>query len=493
MLHPAFKAYEGAISNIGFEPVGTVINLDSVETGDGGKLGLGMECLDRDLWEFEPVLDEIKALGIGIARIQSGWQKTERVEGVYDFRWLDNVVDRLSEKGIEVLMCLCYGNKLYCDNPEAYPNIEHGGVGHFPINTERERKAWTDYVRSTVLHFKDRVCYFEIWNEPDVKTFLHTQEIWCETYMDFVKLTSPVIRKAFPQAQILSCTALLANGERLVDRGVAEYCDIHSYHNYSAWPETRVGEQTSVLSYIAEKAPNLRIWRGEAGFPSYNDPRSKGALSGRYVSEVMQAKFILRHITNDMANDYLEKTFYFHAYDFEHFMKIVRYHYGVLRHEEPRRKPSYYALQLLSHLFDGKIVSDKSVSLAFAVSDKWNGGRALEKELSETEALSLRFHTFKNGDSLFFAYYLPLEITDETFAKGVYLTVPKVEGLKNPVILDPLTRKIYPISDRRRFFAPVTDYPMFVVDSADISGICELSEMPLTDSAEDKIEQFYEE
>ena len=493
MLHPVFKAYEGAISTIGFSPIGTVINLDSVETGDVGKLGIGMECLDRDLWEFEPVLDEIKALGIGIARIQSGWQKTERIEGVYDFEWLDKIVDRLSEKGIEVLMCLCYGNKLYCDDPENYPNIQHGGVGHFPINTEREREAWTSYVRSTVLHFKDRVRYFEIWNEPDVKTFLHTQEIWCETYMDFVRLTSPVIRKAAPEAEILSCTALLENGERLVDRGVADYCDIHSYHNYSIWPETRFGEQISALSYIAEKAPSLKIWRGEAGFPSYNDPRSKGALSGRYVSEIMQAKFILRHITNDMANDYLDKTFYFHAYDFEHFMKIVRYHYGVLRHEEPRRKPSYYALQLLSHLFDGKVKSDSSQSPSNAMSFIVNSERSGENELSETESLSLRFHTFNNDGDIFFAYYLPLEITDETFAKGVHLTIPRVEGLKNPVILDPLTRKIYKISDRRKFFAPVTDYPMFIVDAEAIGGISSIEESYVATTPEDRIEQFYEE
>ena len=489
MDQTVFKNYENAIEKAGFTYVGKVINLDDIPTGTDGKLGLGMESLDRDLWEFEPVLEEIKKLGIHMARIQSGWQKTEKMQGVYDFAWLDNIVDKLIENGIEPLLCLCYGNKIYCDDCENYPNIEHGGVGHFPINTERERKGWTEYVRNTVKHFASRVKYFEIWNEPDVKVFLLTQEIWCETYMEFVKLTAPVIRECAPTASILSCTALLANGERLVDRGVADFCDIHSFHNYSAWPETCLGEQSSAMTHIAKKAPKLRIWRDEAGFPSYNDPRSKGALSGRYMSEIMQAKFILRHITTDMSNDFIEKTFYFHAYDFEHFMHIVRYHYGVLRHEEPRRKPSYYALQMLAHIFDEKVTADKETKLSYI----WNNEKRSEYEIDELAQLSMQFYTFKKNGSTFFAYYCPLEIKDDTFARKVCLTIPYTEGMKSPVILDPLTRKIYPVLRPRKFFAPVTDYPMFVLDKASIGNIAEITDLERAETSEEEITQFYEE
>ena len=113
MDQTVFKNYENAIEKAGFTYVGKVINLDDIPTGTNGKLGLGMECLDRDLWDFEPVLEEIKKLGIHMARLQSGWQKTEKMQGVYDFAWLDNIVDKLIENGIEPLLCLCYGNKIY--------------------------------------------------------------------------------------------------------------------------------------------------------------------------------------------------------------------------------------------------------------------------------------------------------------------------------------------------------------------------------------------
>lgn len=46
-------------------------------------------------------------------RIQSGWQRTEQEKGIYDFAWLDDIVDNLLKRGLKPWMCLCYGNELY--------------------------------------------------------------------------------------------------------------------------------------------------------------------------------------------------------------------------------------------------------------------------------------------------------------------------------------------------------------------------------------------
>ena len=78
--------------NMGFKKIGILKSLDNIKTQKGSKLCLGLECLDRDLWEFEPALPLIKNIGIKRVRIQSGWQKTEKSPGIYDFSWLDNIV-----------------------------------------------------------------------------------------------------------------------------------------------------------------------------------------------------------------------------------------------------------------------------------------------------------------------------------------------------------------------------------------------------------------
>ena len=66
-------------------------------------MGLGMEKLDRDAFDPEKVYDKVAALGVKWIRIQSGWQKTEKEEGVYDFAWLDSQVDNLLSRGLPPL------------------------------------------------------------------------------------------------------------------------------------------------------------------------------------------------------------------------------------------------------------------------------------------------------------------------------------------------------------------------------------------------------
>ena len=54
------------------------------------KIGIGFEKLDRDIFDPENVYDYVAELGVKWARLQSGWQRTEREKGVYDFEWLEN-------------------------------------------------------------------------------------------------------------------------------------------------------------------------------------------------------------------------------------------------------------------------------------------------------------------------------------------------------------------------------------------------------------------
>ena len=475
--------YINKISRLGFNEIGTIKNLDYIPTKEDGKLGLGMECLDRDLWDWKRAFPLIKTLGLRTVRLQTGWQKTEKEEGIYDFSWLDEIVDALLEAKIAPLLSLSYGNKIYCENPEKYPNIEIGGVGHIPIETERARYGWQNYVTAIVTHFKDRVKYFEIWNEPEVSSFCVSDLPWTEAYMELVKITSPIIRKICPDAKVISCAALVTNAEILVDMGIGDWVDIHAYHNYRPWPELKKGEQKNKILNMKEKAPNLEFWRDEAGFPSYNDPKSRGALSDIEVSETKQAKFVLRHITCDMKNNNVQKTFYFHAYDFEHFSRIVRYHYGLIRHEDLSKKPSYDAIQSLAHIYDEAKFSNK-YELTFADSP--------ESELKDYQLLQLEFACFEKNDDVFFSYYLPTEISNDTKVYKAFLSMPPVKSIKKPVIVDPLTRKIYAVSSLNEFPAPVTDYPLFIADAKAISEIADINIQEL-ETKEVKIEQFFEE
>ncbi|MBQ3590517.1 MAG: beta-galactosidase, partial [Clostridia bacterium] len=79
------------------------------------RLGIGFEKLDRAVFEPERAYEKLGEIGIKWVRLQSGWARTEKEPGVYDFTWLDDIVDNLIRRGMQPWICLCYGNALYDD------------------------------------------------------------------------------------------------------------------------------------------------------------------------------------------------------------------------------------------------------------------------------------------------------------------------------------------------------------------------------------------
>ena len=64
-----------------------------------------------------------------------------------------------------------------------------------PFSTEGEVDQFIDYVRMVVRHFKGRIRYYEIWNEP-------TGKIDVSDYVRLIKLVVPVIKEEDSEARI---------------------------------------------------------------------------------------------------------------------------------------------------------------------------------------------------------------------------------------------------------------------------------------------------
>lgn len=480
VMENVVRSVQDAYQNAGFSPVGSLRDLDHVIPAPGGKLCLGMECLDRDLWDYERAAEQIGMIGIRRARLQSGWQKTEQTPGVYDFSWLDAIVDSLLANGVKPFLSLSYGNRLYCSNPEEMPDLKNGGLGHFPIITPQERTAWCAYVKAAVEHFRDRIDEYEIWNEPDVLVFCRVPMKWPDAYMELVRMTAPVIREAMPEATVITCTAGFENIQPLYERGLMDYCDVHSFHGYLFFPEMRsVDYYANFLAPIRRRYPSVRFWRGEAGCPSYNNPISKGALSNIPVTEIKQAKFAMRHLLMDLKNDCISCTSYFHAYDFEHFTHKLRYHYGVIRHEDLSRKPAYHCLQVFSRLFDGDTVRRTQDNLTYGFRE--------EGTLAQEQRPAVQFSAFERKGIPFYTYHLPLYITDDFCVKTLPLSVP--QGIRTPVVADPVSREVFVPQDG---LYPIADYPLILMDAQAAEEFAALSVLQ-NDSRQDDLNQRYEE
>lgn len=275
------------------------------------RIGLGFEKLDRDVFDPEKAYPFVAQTGVKWARLQSGWQRTEKEKGVYDFTWLDSVVDNLIAIGVEPWLCLCYGNALYTEMAR-----EHfGAVGCVPIHSEEEKRAWRNYVFATVSHFKGRIHRYEVWNEPD--------GLWCwkhgpsgKELGEFTVDTAKACKAADPECKVIGFCTCRADRFHFVDElcetGVCDYIDSISYHSYKIH-DRAFEESYSYYDGIRKKFnPNLTIIQGESGTQSRHD--GCGALRGANWTPLKQAKFLLRHLMVDLACG-AEFTSYFSCMD----------------------------------------------------------------------------------------------------------------------------------------------------------------------------------
>ncbi len=331
------------------------------------RFGLGMEKLDRDEFDPNKAYDKVAALGVKWIRLQSGWQKTEKEKGVYDFAWLDEQVDNLLVRGLKPWLCLCYGNKIYDEFAGGY----HGAVGCAPIRTEEVYKAWLAYCKETVLHFKGRIEYYEIWNEPE-GDWCWKPKADCAEYAEFAIKTGRVVKENDPDAKVITGSHFARSLYPLykeMEAGMAEVTDAITYHEY-CYDETYIPHRVKAMRAICDSyKEGIEIIQGESG--SQSKSGGAGALYWIATNEKMQAKQLVRHTMADILAG-VKFTSVFSCVDIAENLcaksdtVIDTYGwFGVLSAEfdkktgfaigEYKEKPSYYALQNLCSVFDEEV------------------------------------------------------------------------------------------------------------------------------------------
>ena len=278
------------------QPIGFV---KEPRAGAGGRLGIGLEKLDRALYDPMPALDLLAGTGVRYVRLQSGWQRTERQKGVYDFTWMDPIVKGLCDRGMEPWIDLCYGNELY--TPEAARHF--GAVGCPPIDTPEEKEAWCSYVQALVRRYESCVHVYEIWNEPDGQ--------WCwkrgvnaEAYARFAADTADAVHEVCPDALTVAGVTSSVNlpfFRAMLDAGLAEHADALCYHRYNANELTAFQEYCALRALADRYRPGMPLVQGESGTQSRAG--GAGALHEGAWDEQKQMKYLLRHRLIDLATD----------------------------------------------------------------------------------------------------------------------------------------------------------------------------------------------
>lgn len=442
--------------------------LSPVKTSPASRLGIGLEKLDRDVFDPRPVFDPLGALGVRHVRIQSGWQRTEKEPGVYDFAWLDEIVDSLCERGMAPWICLCYGNPLYSPDAGQY----FGAVGVPPIGSPEEKQGWQNYVTALVKRYADRVTWWEIWNEPDGQ--------WCwkhgpdaAEYAAFVNFTADCIHAADPGARVAAgalCRVNLPYFARMCEEGVCSHADGLSFHRYNADESAAHRELLALRALTDRYRPGIALIQGESGTQSRSG--GAGALHEGAWTPEKQAKYLLRHRLIDLNSELLF-TSHFTAVDMVEALNgtagaPATYrdwgYFGVLEADGSggyRPKKSYYALQHLCALFPG---DEKSAPLP-VLQETLPSARVLGTDENGHRTMLLGFSRPNGAQAL--AYWKSCDLMRETFDGTLSLLLARERRTLR--LIDLMTGIIYALPEEMILRDP---------DGA----VTALRHLPLTDS-----------
>ncbi|MFA6294634.1 MAG: beta-galactosidase [Victivallales bacterium] len=457
------------VRDFGFKFLGKLGNKKSTQI-ESSRLGIGFETLDRDMWNVEHAWPVLEDLGVKWARVQSGWAKTEKERGVYNFSWLDVIVDKLLERGVQPWLSVSYGNPFYT------PNATADAAGFPPIYTEVERQGWTNYVRALTEHFRSRVTHYEIWNEPDCSGFFKPKPEPA-LYADLVKLTVTTIKAFQPDAFIVGGAfgrAMHPGGltfmESCFRHGMADFCDAISYHGYKVMPEQYIEQEfPAFIKLIKKYKPSLQYWQGETGCPSKNSPGCTMALSDMNVSEEIQVRWQIRRILLELGLG-ASLINYFTMGDFSKYLLGgdlgFTSHKGILRMEDGSPKASYYSLQGLAGLLHNPVEpADGRTSFRMQTGDDDNS-------ITRDQAAAAYQVNLLRGDVPVHAWWLREEVDKDSVWKSItmYYWLDESVRLPNPVLIDPASQEVYELSLKVNYgmdeFAnlPISNSPMLLTD-----------------------------
>lgn len=384
---------------------------------------LGCETLDRNLADWDAYKAYLEPLGIRHIRLQGGWGRTEKAKGVYDFAWLDRIVDDAHARGLVVCLETSYGNRLY--NPKAA--LGPGGV--LPEGDET-LAAWDKWVEAMARRYTAKgVGDWMMYNEPNL-----VKSNTIEKTTAFNIRTAQIIKRVNLKARIGGLVSAGASPDfiegfvhGLKGQGKLGLFEWVIYHHYSANPDATYDRVEKLQELIRKHAPKLRLWQGEAGCAS---EEVQFALSGVDWTELSQAKWNARRMLGDLARDIRSSVFTISDLSYH---KDFISRYGLLKTDSNNAiikvKTAYYVTQNVVSVFNDALERVPNAAVTVGCEKK------LTTHAFRDKATGMSLITLWDGTGI---------PSSECTTFKAQLTVRSAK-FKEPVWLDLITGNIYEI------------------------------------------------
>lgn len=274
--------------------------------------------LDREveLWKREKTVQMAKEAGIGWARQQFPWEAIEPKRkgqfvderGQSTWRKFDEIVALYEKYGLQIIARL--------DRPPDWTRKD---------NTLKERPPddfndFGGFVYEFVRHYKGRIHYIQIWNEPNVWPEWGNQQVNPAAYVELLKIAYRRAKEVDPNIFVLSAPLAINTEnfpirrnlsdliflEEMYQAGARDYFDILSANAFGMDlppdappdPDTLNFQRVLLQRQIMEKYgdQNKPVWFSEYGWNAAPAEFPKEQQIWKRVSEADQARFTIEGI-----------------------------------------------------------------------------------------------------------------------------------------------------------------------------------------------------
>ena len=251
----------------------------------------------------EATLREVRSLGFRVVRRGLYWNAVEKEKGVYDFSSVEPQMKLCKELGLTVIVTLFSSNSLY-EEPR-------GGV-----QSDAARKGFAAFAVAAAKHFSGQDVMFEIWNEPNVRTFwrkdgTHNSPEFAKEYSDLVNAVVPEMVKVVPGVFVMAGSVsnywepsyqwteeCFKNG--VLKSGIRAW-SVHPY-GVKTPEEFKAGHDRTKELLNKYGAPDMPIIDSERGFTNVKNGVNDEGWSGGSDAKLMdyQAWHFVRQYLVDM-------------------------------------------------------------------------------------------------------------------------------------------------------------------------------------------------
>ena len=273
--------------------------------------------------------------GVGFVRMDFLWEDIEPAYGEFHFEKYDRITDILKAHHIKILGLLSYNAPWANAQWNAPPN----------------KTLFTEYSKNIVRHYKDKVKYWEIWNEPDDTQYWAPQDDM-KSYTELLKMVYPALKR-----EDRSCVVVLGGLSKTIavslrhiyKYGGKDYFDVVNFHPFvdphlPNAEEMLEGIYKGVYHVMEQKEDvNKSIWFSELGCPGVKtEDSANGWWLGKSPTEEEQAEWVRTVYEKPLRWKGVQKIFWAFFRDTPNYFKNGIDHFGLLR-EDFSKKPAYEA------------------------------------------------------------------------------------------------------------------------------------------------------